>query len=227
MHDTGGGSTFPLVRSLGLRAHTACPAEFTLNHVKKLLSYPTWNGFLKLVSYTRSYSDGLRIAALLLDYIEQHHALLTPKDVAAFEPLLYHFGLSMLDKLDEWDEYLQAWDWIRQNTNYSSTYSKRSPPSRFGTFLIGEDVRFFHVHFLYGVSHRRVHIENKLARSQRGGRTKNLLHQQQSELTREEIQERFDWMLKFLKTGRYDFKPPASRQRAERMKRRNTVGHEG
>jgi hypothetical protein len=91
MHDTD-DSTFPLVRSLSLRARDSCPAEFNLDHVRRFLSYPAWNGFLKLVSYTRSYNDGLRIAALLLDYIEQHRALFTPKEVAACEPLLYLFG---------------------------------------------------------------------------------------------------------------------------------------
>jgi hypothetical protein len=42
------------------------------------------------------------------------------------------------------------------------------------------------------------------------------VHEQQAELTLDEIQERFDWMMKFIETGKYDFSPPASMQRETR-----------
>jgi hypothetical protein len=111
------------------------------------------------------------MGAILLDYIDQHRCVLGPKEVAAYEPLLYMHCLAMLDKLDRWDQYLQAWDWIRMNTSYASTYA-RDARSRHGQriepFMISQDSNTIQVHFLYHISSRRAIIERKLARRQAG-----------------------------------------------------------
>jgi hypothetical protein len=210
-----------LACTFGLRLSPETSSGFTLAHLRKLLTYPNWNGFVRLISYTRSYADGLQMGAILLDYIDQHRSALDPKEVAAFEPLLYMHCLAMLDKLDLWDKYLQAWDWVRMNTNYASTYARDARSShgqRIEPFIISQGSSSIQVHFLYGTSSRRAIIERKLARLQAGRSIGNLVHEQKAELTRDEIQERFDWMMKFIETGKYDFSPPASRQRGRRVK---------
>jgi hypothetical protein len=100
--------------------------------------------------------------------------------------------------LDKWEEYLDAWEKIRADTDFSMTYSKGSR-DRHGKiiepFILSEDDKTLYVHFLYP-GHRKKIIQRKLARKKAGKKLGNQFHARQDELTDGEIKHRFDCMVK-------------------------------
>ena len=101
----------------------------------------------------------------------------------------------MLDKGDEWERYLATWDLMRRHTSCGLTYSRaarfRHGP-RMTPFILGEDARGLHVHYLYLIAYRRDIVERKRDRQRRGGKLGNCWHGRQEELSDAEIRERLE-----------------------------------
>jgi len=208
-----------LTRWLGPVPSLEGASHFTPDHFRALLGYPTWNKFRQIIVYPRSYAQGLQIAVILLEYLQDKRSAFLSCEISRYESLLYSFVLAMLDRLDRWDDYLRAWHWIRENTDHTNKYSKMvKTRQRIIPFIINEDTTFLNVHFLYNGSHRKELIERKAARRDSGKPTGNLMHEQQCDLNDTEVRERFDWILRFVQTAEYDFDPPASRHRAARVR---------
>lgn len=177
----------------------------------------TWNYLMQTFDYTRSYEDGLVFLTKLLGEIEKEKDSLSKEHYEKCIELTYYKLLDYLDKLDRWEEYLEAWERIFQNVKIGLTYSN-TVLSRSGIspFILKVDKSYVHIHFLWMGHSRKERIERKLEKK-RAGRYPGKLHEQQSELTPKEIKERFDWMVKFRTAGIYDLDPSASRQRKKRL----------
>ena len=131
----------------------------------------------------------------------------------------------MHDKADLWEEYIENWKIIKQKSielKLGSVYSNEFRDFHFSRgckeFVIEDTPSGFMLSFLYETVNRKALIERKLEKAKKGEKIKGYLHEQQEDLTPDEIKERYNWLIEFFKTGEYDFEPPASRQKAERRK---------
>jgi hypothetical protein len=180
--------------------------RLTLHTFRALLSYPTWNYVRQAAINTRSYQTGLDGALILLRAADEYKPMLTPKEHARCMQDIFQFILTCLDKLDRWEEYLQAWEQIRRNTNYAMTYNRSARQThgeRIEPFVLGEDRRTLYVHFLYFTSHRKSLIERKLERKRRGQKIGNLLHARPDELTVQDIEARLAWLKQCYEANRH------------------------
>jgi hypothetical protein len=195
-------------------------AESFLNGKAPLLSaleYPTWNYIIQTFDYTRSYEQGLAFATKLFEELEKQEKQIPREKLEKHLQLIYHFVFKNLDKLDRWGDYLALWETVRENVKIYISYPKTSRNEEgIAAYITREGSKSIYVHFLWSMRHRKVVIERKVEKKKSGAKLDNLLHEQQGDLTPEEVRERFEWIKNFRMTGLYDFDPPASRQRARR-----------
>ena len=170
----------------------------TVEKFRQILSCPMWNIIVETIDCTRSYEAGLETGLTFLKYAEEFREFFSREEHRKHLQTLYLFILHNLDKLDKWEEYIDVWEKIRANTDFSMTYSKDSR-ERHGKiiepFILSEDDKTLYVHFLYP-GHRKKIIERKLARKQAGKKLGNQFHARQEELTDGEIKHRFNRMVK-------------------------------
>lgn len=205
------------------------------NHLKELLgfdqyrqlfaneTYYYWNQLWQIVSYTKSYQQGIEIALTLLDKFEQYKDNFDNKEQERQLISIYSKFLRMLDKSDMWEEYLENWKIIKQKSielKLGSEYSRSSQDFHFSRggkeYYVGDTPSGYKLSFIYGTEKRKELIQRKLSKAKKSEKIKNYLHEQQEDLTPAEIKERYDWLIKFFKTGEFDFESPASRQKEER-----------
>lgn len=191
----------------------------------ELLEHPFWSQSMQVFRYTRAYEDALILCHLVYDELQKHKDEFTELKYRKHLCSIYLSELSFLYKLDRWDDFLENWRNIFENVKIGITYSKsvRDRPGIQG-FILEENQNYILVHFLCGIRSKKESVDRKVRKRNQGRKIGNLLHEQQSELTPEEIKERFQWVVGYHATGEYDFDPPASRQRLKRRKEKdNTV----
>lgn len=195
------------------------------NSLLGLMEYPLWNYVTQVFNYTRAYDDALTFCHRIFEELETHKDEFSEDKYNRKMSSLYLFELLCLFKLDRWDDFMENWKNIFSNVKIANTYSKSVKyKPEIQEFILGESRDFIFVHFLWGIRSKKESIERKIRKRNAGGKIGNLLHDQQSSLTSEEILERLNWIVKFRSTGEYDFDPPASRQRQkQRMEREKTL----
>jgi hypothetical protein len=167
--------------------------KLSLEKYQRLMSYPGWNYFTQSIKATRAFENGLDACLILLQYTEDIRDDLSVADYERNLQTFYFFLLTMLDRLDRWDDYLYLWENLRNNTQFSSTYTKSGLEvhgNRIQPLIMGDDGESVRVHFLYGISDRRDVIERKKARQMLGKSARK--HRQQDELSNEQIKQRLD-----------------------------------
>lgn len=165
---------------------------------RTILSYPTWDLIQKAVISTRSYQESLDAGLLLLKYTELNKDRLTEHEFEENIKKLFYFILEMLDRLDQWEEYIETWESVRKNTKLSLTYTKNSLQThgiRMKPFIMKEDEERLYVHFLWTTLYRKELICRKIDKKKKGRKIGNLTHASQNELSNEEIQKRFEWIV--------------------------------
>ena len=111
-----GALTHRFASAVALRT-TALTGRLDLFTYRSILAVPTWGCITAAVVATRAYVTGLEAGLTLLQMTEVYRACLTPSEGAAHRRALYLFILDMLDRSDEWDGYLTAWEQIRTHTD--------------------------------------------------------------------------------------------------------------
>ena len=197
--------------------------KYNLFFAKETCRY--WGNLWNLINYTKSYHHGIEIALIFLEKFEQYRSKYNEKEKGIQLSLISTRFLGMLDKADMWEEYLKNWELIKQKSiefNIGFEYQESSRKSHFARgaeeYFLGNTKIGFRLSFMYSISYRKSIIERKLSKAKVSKSINNITHEQQSDLTEEEIKERYDWLMNFFKTGEYDFSPPASRQKEKRRK---------
>lgn len=155
-----------------------------------------WNRIRQGIVATRAYEAGIDTAFMLLRFTEQHLDSLTPKEQNDNRVLLYGLILDCLDKLDRWEEYLDAWEQLRKNTSLeTSAYAKDavhngSLTERSRPFILRETGKYVFFHFLRNHCRRKEMIERKLDRKRSGKKVGNLLHASLADLSEADVAER-------------------------------------
>lgn len=95
----------------------------TADDLRKALDPRMWGWLVQLLKTSRSYEAGLAGARLLQQQIETFASELHPEELNTFRHQAYALELVMLDKLDRLDEYLERWQWMRENIGCELEYS--------------------------------------------------------------------------------------------------------
>ena len=128
-----------------------------------------------------------------LDQCPGYRDVLDPRVIESHIRTLCLFVLEMLDKRDEWEWYLATWDLMRAHTSCGLTYAhtaRLTHGPRLTPFILGEDARGLHVHYLYLIAYRKAVVERKRDRQRRGGKLGHCWHGRQEALSDAEIHER-------------------------------------
>jgi hypothetical protein len=177
-------------------------SDLSFEQYDRLLRHPLWGLVAETLIYTRSYEDGLRVADKLLELSERYRTRMAQEQYLANVKTLLRFSLSMLDKLDRWDEYLKLWTELRGRTDLvdvirnASTTLRRHYGSGLDQWIIREDSSALHLQFLWVTDSRKNLIEKKLHKQKTGGKLGNVRHAPRSELTAEETRQRYEFMLR-------------------------------
>ena len=161
---------------------------------KRIMSKPTRHYFVYAVVATRSYPEGLDAAVLLLRLTEANRSRLDKEEYQTNLTFLYYFLLTVLDKMDRWEEYLRVWERLQQKTKVVSLSAVQADDP-----LANDDSVYADVLSL--TDYRKELIERKLERQRAGKKMGNLLHARQEELPEEEIQERLERILRWCRSG--------------------------
>ncbi|MGE5851060.1 MAG: hypothetical protein ACM362_13105 [Candidatus Methylomirabilota bacterium] len=167
----------------------------------------TWKAFWRDIDATEAYEDGLEAGFRLLQATQHHRLQLGPRGYQAYQILLYRTILSMLDKADRWDAYLEAWETILKQTSECLPLkgeALREEGPRVAPFVRRDDGGFgvpplpygavpprtIPVHFLYHQLRRKTLIERKLVQERAGRLATSRRPLGRGALTPEEIQSR-------------------------------------
>lgn len=177
-------------------------SDLSFEQYDMLLRHPLWGLIAETLICTRSYEDGLRVADKLLELSERYRTRMAQEQYLTNVKSLLRFSLNMLDRLDRWDEYLKLWTELRGRTDLvdvirnASTTLRRHYGSELDQWIIREDSSALHLQFLWATGSRRNLIEKKLHKQKTGGKLGNMRHARPSELTTEEIRQRYEFMLR-------------------------------
>lgn len=168
--------------------------KLNLAQYRRILSYPTWNYLQATIIETRSYEAGLEAFIRLLDFTEKHRESMGKKEYEDNLQRLYLWALSMLDRLDRWEEYLLVWKELRNNAEFSFRLAKPVAQivPNWESCLLCEEDDWVHLHFLWISARRKALIERKLVRQRAGRKLGNMLHRQQDEFSDGELWKRFE-----------------------------------
>ena len=176
------------------RGATGLAGRLDLARYRRIMADSTWDFVEQATIATRSYETGLEAGFLLLRFTEEHRADFAPTTFEDNMMRLYYFVLDMLDRLDQWDAYLDAWAQIRTNTNYAIPERPDAPVAAMGMapFILRRDPDAIWVHFLWELVYRKAVIERKVQARRQGRRLGNLLHHPQDELSDHERRRRVE-----------------------------------
>lgn len=161
---------------------------------KRIMSKPARHYFLYAVVATRSYPEGLDAAVLLLRLTEANRSRLDKEEYQTNLTFLYYFLLTVLDKMDRWEEHLRVWERLQQKTKVVSLSAVQADDP-----LANDDSVYADVLSL--TDYRKEIIERKLERQRAGKKVGNLLHARKEELPEKEIQERLERILRWCRSG--------------------------
>lgn len=128
--------------------------------------------------YTRTYEQGLSVAAYLIEALNECIDQVTAAEWNEWMACFLYLHLNMLDYLNLWDDYIACFDQIRCAMSEGQL-----------------DERYMH----FFSSSRYEIIQRKLYKKKQGYKLGNLLRHQQNQLSKEEIDYRFERVLQLLK----------------------------
>ena len=187
-------SLAPVMRTLTERLN--------LSRYRRIMADPTWDFVVQALIATRSSAKGLEAGLQLLRFAEANRERLTPTEFEAHMPRLYAFLLDMLDRADQWEEYLTTWEAIRANTSYALRYNPAAPLAQttMAPFILRREAGTLLVHFLWLTAYRKAVIERKVEAKRSGRRLGNLRHHPQDELSDQELRRRVEWVAHLIRT---------------------------
>ncbi|MCX6258252.1 MAG: hypothetical protein NTW49_10225 [Bacteroidia bacterium] len=132
-------------------------------------TYYLWNQLWQIINYTKSYRQGIEIALILQNKFEEYRFNFSEKEQNNQIRMICTVYLNMLDKADLWEDYLNNWEIIKENSikyKIGDEYINDSRSFHFSNggedFFLENTKRGFRLSFLYGLHHRKDLIKYKL-----------------------------------------------------------------
>ncbi|MBS9391960.1 MAG: hypothetical protein HEQ29_01900 [Dolichospermum sp. LBC05a] len=165
-----------------------------------------WIYVRAIVISTRSYDDGLIVVEKLekLNEIYKKDNYLSETEYRKFQTDIILFKLELLDKKDDWDEFIHFFEQTLQNRNvhtltyHPAVFAYVDPKSH---YVVRFDTQYIYMHPLYLSDHRYQLIKKKIDRRSKNKKINNLQHKLKSDLSEEEIQSRFSTIMKAAEEG--------------------------
>jgi hypothetical protein len=156
-----------------------------------------WHSFRQILTKTRNEEYALVLADKFDNILESLRSQISDKDFEKFDIQIINLRMVALDQTDRWFRYLEYFEQIFEEKKYTMIYSKGSDDTkRFGRYLLKATANSNIVHFLYLSESRRQVIQRKVDRAIQGKSTKHLMHHTQEQLTDEEIERRYNQIIK-------------------------------
>ena len=150
----------------------------SLEKYKKIMGYPYWNYSTNSIFYLKEFEIGLQGAQFLFNITEHYKGQLTEKEYKQNKYMLWYFQLKLLDKLDRWEEFIEAFNKLIHMPEIVHPHSNRH---------ITTDL---HWQKRIGIIQRKIESQNS------GKSVKHLRHKQLNEISDEEYNRRIE-VLKF------------------------------
>ena len=194
------------------RLGAALQDRLDLSTYRSIMAWPTWYVAIQVVVVTRSYDKGLDVGLRLLEYTAAHKHVLGAQEFDGNMKQLYYFVLDMLDRSDQWEAYLGAWEQIRAHADYTLGCQPVTPRrvSRAAPYVLRRDGDMLTVHFLYHTDYRKAVIERKVQAKRQGRRLGNLMHHLQDELSDDELRRRLEWVAQLAALWKHQADPGAA-----------------
>jgi hypothetical protein len=158
-----------------------------------------WFSVQELIMATRDYDNALITVEALMQYLENKRDTFKKEQYERYDKKLITFRLNLLEVTDRWEEYVDYYNQIlNDRPNYYVEYCLERNDPIFNKFIRWTD-KWHHVHFLYLYHYRYDTICRKLAKVQQRKRLGNLYHAKQSDLTDEELHQRYDRAMQLIK----------------------------
>lgn len=168
----------------------SCPKE--LNELKFIQELMSMYGFFnQLVSATREYERCLDFTNWALSVLQSRKNELTLNEYEILDKSLIVMKLDMLDYTNQWRKYLDFFKEMRQSRHYLHQWNQWYDGQRFDEFVVKSDGKRYWVHFLYRRAERESTILRKYERQIAGKSTEHLKRHPKSNLTDDEIVERY------------------------------------
>lgn len=143
----------------------------------------------------REYQLGLEMAEGSLQLLDGNRKLLTEKEYADWTRQLMLMRLEMLDRLNEWAEYIEYFEGLsalHDDRYISLGYFAGNESEVHRPYIMRREKEGFYVHFLYFADYRYQIICRKYARQQQGRPVEHQKRHQRDRLTDEELIRRAD-----------------------------------
>ncbi len=172
--------------------------------VDKLLSYPMINFINQFFSRTRNYWLCLNFVDICREIIEHYKSIgyVSSKRYEELDRIQIGYELNSYDHLNLWDLYIQMYEELKNKkyiNKYPVTNQYLSENQDFLKNVLYKDDQFFYVHFLYTYKKRYEIICRKQQKLDAGKNVKHLMRHQQEQLSEQELNDRYNEMVSFLK----------------------------
>lgn len=160
---------------------------------KYLMLHNFWDSVEYVITYTRSYRDGLEFA----DRCDVSNAYflrtgrITHEQFERLDRNTILLRLSLYDRLDYWRDYIEYFERIRTDKPYLIKRWKHYPSEQDVSYIVRKDEESVYLHFLFVQRSRYELIKRKLDRFSRGLPLGHMRHRPPGELSEEEVEERF------------------------------------
>ncbi len=186
--------------------HSLQSMEIPFSEYDRLLSYPTWNYVSAIIRKTRSFNQALAAGVRLLELTEKYKPRMDGKKYDQRVFSMTHLILDMLDKLDRWDDFIEAYTQVTQLKRFRTRYHKKVLQEQLGEFIrpyiLGETNHYLILSQFWILGSRYDVIHRKIERRSRGAKLGNVVHAQQSDFSPQEIEERKKWLADLLSQSR-------------------------
>ncbi|WAH35079.1 hypothetical protein [Alicyclobacillus dauci] len=165
-------------------------------------------GDVQYVIYqTRDYHNGLPFCDELDAYNSRFYAegRLTDEQHQTFHCSIAGFRLDMYDNLDYWEDFVRYFDELLETTNHTVLWMYEDDhETELKRYFISVDAEGLNseMHWLFQYDKRYRLIQRKLEKLRRDGKVGNLKHKRRSELTEDEVRERFNHAMKMIQLWR-------------------------
>ena len=181
-------------------------AIVTTEDVRVLQLFTGYGHALYHVVYaTKAFFEGIEICQVAFKILNECKNRLNQEQYNThLMDICSHF-LMFLDLSDQWDAYLESYDEIFENIKIyipigqDNFDSGRHRLRNSATYYKEHKGSYVYVHFLWRQATRRELLFRKLEKLRKGGKIGNMLHKQQNSLTQDEILERYNRVMSWIR----------------------------
>lgn len=160
------------------------------------LSHANFMTLREMIISTRNYEVCLLMCDTFDRILSANQGAFTEEEALNIEKNIIKLRLLCLDKTDRWNQYVEYFDEVFSNKKYYYNAPNEDDADWYDKYFIEANGDTYKIHFLYGDDRYDV-IQRKIAKSMKSKNLGNLKHRPQSELTDEQIEQRYNQVIEW------------------------------